>query len=55
MRTDYFFVEYEDNGVMCSDSWSEGTLNWELAHNEVKIASVSLAYWVQVKLGLVED
>ncbi len=55
MRKDFFFVEYEENGVLCSDSWSEDTLAWELAHDEVKITHISLAYWVQVKLGLVED
>ena len=50
-----YFVEYIDNGVQCSDTWSEKTLNEELNRNEVTITHIELAWSVQVALGLVEE
>lgn len=50
-----YFVEYIENGVQCSDTWSEKTLNEELNRNEVTITHIELAWSVQVALGLVEE
>lgn len=50
-----YFVEYIENGVQCSDTWSERTLNEELNRNEVIITHIELAWNVQVALGLVEE
>lgn len=50
-----YFVEYIENGVQCSDTWSERTLNEELNRNEVTITHIELAWNVQVALGLVEE
>lgn len=50
-----YFVEYIENGVQCSDTWSERTLNEELNRNEVTITHIELAWSVQVALGLVEE
>lgn len=50
-----YFVEYIENGVQCSDTWSERTLNEELNRNEVTITHIELAWNVQVVLGLVEE
>lgn len=50
-----YFVEYIENGVQCSDTWSEKTLNEELNRNEVIITHIELAWSVQVALGLVEE
>ena len=50
-----YFVEYIENGVQCSDIWSEKTLNEELNRNEVTITHIELAWSVQVALGLVEE
>ena len=50
-----YFVEYIENGVQYSDTWSEKTLNEELNRNEVTITHVELAWSVQVALGLVEE
>ena len=50
-----YFVEYIENGVKCSDTWSERTLNEELNRNEVTITHIELAFNVQVALGLVEE
>ena len=50
-----YFVEYIENGVQCSDTWNERTLNEELNRNEVTITHIELAWSVQVALGLVEE
>ena len=50
-----YFVEYIENGVQYSDTWSEKTLNEELNRNEVTITHIELAWSVQVALGLVEE
>ena len=50
-----YFVEYIENGVQCSDTWSERTLNEGLNRNEVTITHIELAWNVQVALGLVEE
>ena len=50
-----YFVEYIENGVQCSDTWSEKTLNEELNRNEVTITHIELAWSVQIALGLVEE
>lgn len=50
-----YFVEYIENGIQCSDTWSERTLNEELNRNEVTITHIELAWSVQVALGLVEE
>ena len=50
-----YFVEYIENGVQCSDTWSQKTLNEELNRNEVTITHIELAQSVQVALGLVEE
>lgn len=54
--TKYIYsVDYIENGVECSDTWSENTLNRELNSGEVTITHITLAYSVQKELGLVED
>ena len=50
-----YSVEYIENGVQYSDTWSERTLNEELNRNEVTITHIELAWSVQVALGLVEE
>ena len=50
-----YFVEYIENGVQCTDTWSERTLNEELNRNEVIITHIELSFNVQVALGLVEE
>ena len=37
----YFAVEYIENGVRCSDDWSERTLIDEIKKGEVEIISIS--------------
>lgn len=50
-----FFVEYIENGVLCSDTWSAETLNHELVTGEVKIVSIELSWNIQKALGIAED
>ena len=50
-----YFVGYIENGIQCSDTWSERTLNEELNRNEVTITHIELAWSVRVALGLVEE
>lgn len=50
-----FYVEYIEDGVECTDTWSEKTLNEELNRNDVIIKRISLSYKVQVALGLIEE
>lgn len=53
MKAEYF-VEYINNGVECSEIWSERTLNEELVKHEVEITHIELAYHLQVALGIIE-
>lgn len=52
-----YFVEYIDNatGIVSSEEFSAETLNRELTAGEITITHIELAYWAQVKLGLIED
>jgi len=35
-----FYVEYKEDGVLCSDSWTETTLLDEIRKGEVEIISI---------------
>lgn len=35
-----FYVEYKEDGVLCSDSWTEATLLDEIRKGEVEIISI---------------
>lgn len=50
-----YFVEYIDNGVECSDVWSQECLDHEMELGEVTITHIELAYDLQKQLGLVSD
>ena len=40
VKMNWFFVEYIENGVKCSDSWSEKTLLDEIKRGEVEIVGI---------------
>ena len=40
IKMGWFFVEYIENGVKCSDSWSEKTLLDEIKRGEVEIVGI---------------
>lgn len=51
-----YFVEYIDElGNHDSEIWSQYALDTELARGKVKITYITLAYHLQVQLGLVSD
>lgn len=40
IKMGWFFVEYIENGVKCSDSWNEKTLLDEIKRGEVEIVGI---------------
>jgi hypothetical protein len=51
-----YFVEYIDElGNRDSEIWTQRALDEELTRGKIKITYITLAYHLQVQLGLVSD
>ena len=51
-----YFVEYIDElGNRDSEIWTQRTLDEELKRGKIKITYITLAYHLQIQLGLVSD